>query len=282
MEARDLEFSYGEKKILKKVSIDFRAGRLMGLLGPNGSGKTTLFKCCLGFRRIESGTLRLGGRPLASYGPKALARSIAYVPQEHRPAFPYSVREMVAMGRTPHLGIRPALSEKDEAIVSEAMGTVGISGLAAENYNHLSGGQRQLTLVARALAQGSSLVFLDEPTSSLDFRNQIRVWQAVRSLVGKGSGAVICCHDPNHILWFCDDAAVLKDGVLLAQGEAGSVISEGILKELYAGEALMTRSGSKTFIYPRAAGNRGEGKGGQDGKDALSGQEGENEYKGKD
>ncbi|MDR2198680.1 MAG: ABC transporter ATP-binding protein [Deltaproteobacteria bacterium] len=253
LEARDVEFSYGAKKVLKGVSLGVPPGKLMGLLGPNGSGKTTLFKCCLAFQRPEKGDVLLNGRSVRSLSPKELAVKIAYVPQEHRPAFPYTVREMVAMGRTPHMGMRPTLTRRDGEIVDRSLELAGISSLADENYNHLSGGQRQLTLVARALAQETSLVFLDEPTSSLDFRNQMRVWGAVRELVKKGSGAVICCHDPNHILWFCDEAAVLKDGRLLAKGPSRQVVTTEILDELYGGEARKFEHGDKIFIYPRSA-----------------------------
>jgi iron complex transport system ATP-binding protein len=265
MEVRGLEFSYGPKKVLRSVSASFRAGALTGLLGPNGSGKTTLFKCCLGLRSPSGGEILLKGRPLASYRPKELARLAAWVPQEHRPAFPFSVREMAAMGRTPHMGLSPVLKRADREAVEAALAEAGVLHLAGENYNHLSGGQRQLALVARALAQEAPLVFFDEPTSSLDFRNQIRVWRAVRGLAEKGAGAVVCCHDPNHILWFCDEAVVLKDGRVIAQGAAKGAVTQETLDALYEGEAKLYRSGGRVFVCPRQTAEPARGAGALEG-----------------
>lgn len=250
MSVSDLRFAYGPKEVLKGVSLGIAAGRLCGLLGPNGSGKTTLFKCCLGFLKPRGGEIRLGGKPVSSYTPRHLASHLAYVPQEHKPAFPYLVREMVEMGRTPHRGAMPLLSKKDHQAVARALERVGLSGLAGENYNHLSGGQRQLVLVARALAQEASLMFLDEPTSSLDFVNQLVVWETVRAIAAEGPGVVICCHDPNHILWFCDEVAALKDGRLLAVGEVKSTVTRELLETMYDRPIKTEMVGPRMFIYP--------------------------------
>lgn len=250
MRIQNLFFSYGAKAVLKGVSLDITAGRLCGLLGPNGSGKTTLFKCCLGFLKPGGGGIVLGEQPLSSYSPRHLAAHVAYVPQEHQPAFPYLVREMVEMGRTPHLGAMPTLSKHDHHAVDHALERVGLRGLADENYNHLSGGQRQLVLVARALAQEASLMFLDEPTSSLDFSNQLIVWETVRDIAAEGLGVVICCHDPNHILWFCDEVAALKDGHLLKAGPVGETMTRELLEEIYSRPINAERVGERTFIYP--------------------------------
>ncbi len=250
MSVSGLSFAYGKKEVLNGVSLDIAAGRLCGLLGPNGSGKTTLFKCCLGFLKPSRGEIRLGGQPLSAYTTRHLAAHVAYVPQEHQPAFPYLVREMVEMGRTPHRGALPVLSKKDRLAVDHALERVGLRDLAEENYNHLSGGQRQLVLVARALAQEASLMFLDEPTSSLDFSNQLVVWETVRAIAAEGPGVVICCHDPNHILWFCDEVAALKDGRLLAVGEVKSCLTRELLETIYGRPINTETVGQRLFIYP--------------------------------
>ena len=250
MQVRNISFAYGRKEVLKGISLDITAGRLLGLLGPNGSGKTTLFKCCLGFLKIGSGQITLANKNLSSYSARHLAAHVAYVPQEHKPAFPYLVREMVEMGRTPHRGALPVLSKSDHRAVDHALDRVGLRNLAEENFNHLSGGQRQLVLVARALAQEASLMFLDEPTSSLDFSNQLTVWETVRDIAAEGLGVVICCHDPNHILWFCDEVAALKDGKLLAKGPVESTIGQDLLEDLYSRPINTEQVGSRTFIYP--------------------------------
>ena len=245
-----LFFAYGRKNILQGISLDFHAGRLCGLMGPNGSGKTTLFKCCLGLLRPDRGSIKLDGRSLAAHRPRELATKVAYVPQEHKPAFPFTAREIVEMGRTPHRRTVPVLSKADHIAVEKALERLNLDGLATENYNHLSSGQRQLVLVARALAQEATLLFLDEPTSSLDFSNQLVVWEAVRSLTQEGLGAVVCCHDPNHILWFCDEVAVLKEGCLLAEGLVEVIITKELLETLYDRPVQMIKSGSMSFIGP--------------------------------
>ncbi|MDL2307777.1 ABC transporter ATP-binding protein [Desulfovibrio sp. OttesenSCG-928-C06] len=235
---------------LHGINLEFKAGRLCGLLGPNGSGKTTLFKCCLGFNKPDQGSVELGGRPLREFSQRHLASHLAYVPQEHQATFPFLVREMVEMGRTPHRSGFSGLTEKDRHVVAHALELVGLSELAEENYSRLSGGQRQLVLVARALAQEAFMLFLDEPTSSLDFSNQLVVWETVRDIARQGMGAVICCHDPNHILWFCDEVAVLKHGRLLASGPVKSTITSALLEELYERPVTIADAWGKTFICP--------------------------------
>jgi iron complex transport system ATP-binding protein len=250
MAIRHLSFSYGTRKILHDISLDLAAGRLCGLLGPNGSGKTTLFKCGLGFLKTSHGAISLAGRPLQEFTPKRLAGHVAYVPQEHQPAFAYSVRQMVEMGRTPHQGLAPILRRGDRLAVEHALDRLGLAHLAQEPYNQLSGGQRQLVLVARALAQEAFLMFMDEPTSSLDFSNQLIVWDAARTIAAEGIGVVICGHDPNHILWFCDQVAALKEGRLLAHGPPGETLGRELLAELYDRPIEAARAGERTFIYP--------------------------------
>jgi iron complex transport system ATP-binding protein len=258
LRAAGVDFSYGRgAKALDGVSVELRAGRLMGLLGPNGGGKSTLFKCCLGLLEISAGSIELSGRPVSSLGNKERAKELAYVPQDHAAAFPFTVREMVSMGRTPRMGGRPFLTALDREAVDQAMESVGVASLADEDFGRLSGGQRRLALVARALAQEARAVLLDEPTSFLDFKNQIKVWRAVRRLVEGGRGAMICCHDPNHILWFCDEATVLHQGRVLAAGEARRVVASGALETLYGGEAKMASAGGKPFVYPAILEERG-------------------------
>jgi iron complex transport system ATP-binding protein len=252
MSVREVDFSYGERPTLRKVSAELKAGRLMGLLGPNGSGKSTLFKCCLGFLKIQGGSIEIGGRPLASLGARRLAERLAYVPQDHKPAFPYTVREMVSMGRTPRMGRRPIMTALDRQAVERAMESAGVAALAEQSYNRLSGGQRQLALVARALAQEASLILLDEPTASLDFQNQIRIWRVVRQVVESGRGAMICCHDPNHILWFCDEATVLSEGRVLAAGPAREAVTAEVLESLYGREVKKATTEGKPFVSPRS------------------------------
>lgn len=250
MTIENLTFSYNSKEILNHINLDIKAGVLCGLLGPNGSGKTTLFKCCLNFYKPISGVIKLNGQPLNTFTVKHLAKHVAYVPQNTQPVFPFLVREMVQMGRTPHRTYMPVLSKNDHMAVDHALERMGLTDLAKESFNDLSGGQRQLVLVARALAQEAFLMFLDEPTSSLDFNNQLLVWQAIRNLANEGMGIVICCHDPNHILWFCDEVAVLKNGSILKHGSIKDVMTQKLLESLYERHIYITTVNEHTFIHP--------------------------------
>ena len=228
-----LRFAYGQHAVLHGVSLAVSKGEVCGLLGPNGSGKTTLFKCCMGFLPVREGTVRLFGEPLARRSPARLAKIMAYVPQEHRQPFPYRVREMVLMGRSPHLRSLFRLDADDARKAQAALERVGMAHLADEPCNRLSGGQRQLVLIARALAQETPLLLLDEPTSALDFSNQVAVWSMVRDIARDGKTVVVCCHDPNHILWFCDRVVVLNEGRVLADGVPGHVLTTQTLQAIY-------------------------------------------------
>lgn len=238
-ELRNLSFAYGSggKAVLRDLSFSVQPGSITGLFGPNGSGKTTLFRCCLGLAQPQAGEVLIAGDAVASMDIAELARRVAYVPQEHRPSFPFLVREMVAMGRTPRMGGFFVLSREDLRKVEEAMDKAGIRELADEPCTRLSGGQRQLAYLARALAQEAPLMLLDEPTSALDFNNQMLVWQALRRIAEQGVTALVCCHDPNHILWFCDTVAVLHQGCMQAFGPARETLTGDVLRALY-GENL--------------------------------------------
>lgn len=251
LEAKDLYFSYGKNSpaILQGVNMQIPAGKICGLFGPNGCGKTTLFRCCLNFLKTTQGAIELFGKPLTSFTPAHLAQHVAYVPQSHQQALPFSVREMVAMGRSPHMGIVPKLSAKDREIIDHVITKIGLTPIAEKSYSDLSGGQRQLVLVARALAQQAALIFLDEPTSSLDFANQLLVWEALLPIAAEGVGIFICCHDPNHILWFCDHVVMMKEGRVIGQGSTPSIMTQENLQTLYGEHVAMKTVDGKSFIY---------------------------------
>lgn len=231
--AKGVHFAYGSKPALRDVSFAVSRGSICGLFGPNGSGKTTLFRCCLGMLSPSRGEVLADGRAVATMSIPELAKRIAYVPQEHKPGFPFLVREIVAMGRTPHMGGFFRLGKNDMRAVDRALDLAGIADLADEPCTALSGGQRQLTGLARALAQETPLMLLDEPTSALDFSNQMTVWRTLRRITGQGVTVLVCCHDPNHILWFCDEAAVLHQGRCIASGPSREALTPDILHTLY-------------------------------------------------
>jgi len=189
------------------------------------------------------------GKPISSFMPAHLAKHIDYVPKHHQLIFPFTVREIVAMGRNPHKSFGLSLSRQDNEVVDHTMDRVGIAHLGSRIYSTLSGGQRQLALIARALAQNAELIFLDEPTSSLDFSNQLTIWETLMSIAEGKVGIIICCHDPNHILWFCDQAVVLKEGCVEACGLPAQTLTQALLQDLYGRRIAMSRCWSGAHNY---------------------------------
>lgn len=253
LEIEKLSFTYPcGRRILEDVSFSVEPGAVCGLFGPNGSGKSTLFRCCLGLLAGSSGHVRIAGDDTRTLDARELARRVAYVPQESRLRFPFLVRELVAMGRTPHLRGLFGPSRADARIVAEAMEKAGVAALAETPCTELSGGQRQLVALAKALAQEAPVMMLDEPASALDFSNQILIWQTLRAIAGKGVAVLVCSHDPNHMLWFCDQAAVLHEGRLLASGPCKETLTPHLLRRLYDIPLEISNPGGLAMIHPAA------------------------------
>lgn len=252
LEVRNLDFAYDEKiSVLKDISFQVEEGKLCGFFGPNGCGKTTLFKCCLKFLPFKKGNVFMDGQDVKNTSVKEMAKLISYVPQDHKPPFPYLVKDVVLMGRTPHLSGAFSVSKEDKRKAVEALQMVGIMDIADKPYNQLSGGQRQLVLIARAVAQETKLMFLDEPTSSLDFSNQVKVWKILKKITQKGTTVVACTHDPNHVLWFCDEVVVMGDNQLVASGTPEEIISEKILDQIYPRMCSVRNFEQTRMVHPK-------------------------------
>ncbi|HEV3008971.1 MAG TPA: ABC transporter ATP-binding protein, partial [Burkholderiales bacterium] len=181
-----LAFGFPGRTIGRDVSFTLGGGEVMCVLGPNGGGKTTMFRTVLGLLEKHSGSVQLEGQPLESLPRAEIARRVGYVPQGHAAYFAYTVREFVLMGRTAHLGVFASPAKKDFVVAERALESLGIAHLAEKPVTEISGGERQLALVARALAQEPRLLVLDEPTASLDFGNQVRVLERICALGGSG------------------------------------------------------------------------------------------------
>jgi iron complex transport system ATP-binding protein len=231
--AEKLSFGYRDRRVGSDVTLQLEPGEVLCLLGPNGSGKTTLFRTLLGLLPPQSGRVMVDGRDAAGLSRDRIARHVSYVPQAHGTFFPYTVAEVVLMGRTAHLGLFSAPAVRDRAAAAEALQRMGIEHLAESVYTRISGGERQLTLIARALAQDSRLMVMDEPTANLDFGNQLRVLDHIRRLAGSGIGILLSTHDPDQALHCADRVAMLHEGRLLACGEAGDVMTEARLQQIY-------------------------------------------------
>lgn len=233
LDVQALSYTYPKSdKGVHNVSFTVQQGQVTGLLGPNGSGKSTLFKCCLHLLKKHSGQILLHGKPIEQYPVRKLAQVVAYVPQEHTQAFPFLVEEVVAMGRTAYANLYGGEKNK-QRLIAHALEDLGIPHLAGKPFNQLSGGQRQLVLLARAIVQGAPLLLLDEPTAALDFHNQQEIWALLRRLAAQGKAILVCAHDPNHILWFCDTTLLLQNGNLLASGTPSALFTQGFFQQLY-------------------------------------------------
>lgn len=260
IEVRDAAFSYGAQSIFNNISFSVTPGEIFCLLGPNGCGKTTLLDCILGFHRLRSGSIHVGGRDARSYRPGKIARHLAYVPQLHERAFPYTVREIVLMGRAAYLGMFEAPSQEDRRLADEALERIGILHLGDRPYTHLSGGETQLVMIARALVQETPVVILDEPTAHLDFRYELVIMEVITELVKAGNLSIIMAtHFPNHAFYFQNNGvgatvALFHEGTFLAKGPPEDVLDEERLKILYGVNAsvisLNTDGHSMKHIIP--------------------------------
>ena len=260
LRVRDLHFAYGNTQVLAGVSMDARTGEICGLFGPNGCGKTTLFRCCLGLLRGRAEALAVDGRSVAGLPPRERARVMAYVPQEHKPPFPLLVRDVVMLGRTPYVGLLGRATANDLRIVDDTLEWIGLRDLADRPYDRLSGGQRQLVLIARAVAQRTPVMLLDEPASGLDFHNQLLVWQVLRTLAASGTAVVCCTHDPNHVFWFCDRVVVMHAGRVIAEGAPAEALGGSTLQALYPGMCDLTAADGAPVVLPLGVTNRAGGE----------------------
>lgn len=241
LEARDLAFGYPGHPVGRDVSLTVETGEVLCLLGPNGCGKTTLFKTLLGLLPARGGSIALDGTDLARMKRVDVARRIAYVPQAGAGMFPYCALDVVVMGRTAHRGLFAGPTRDDREIALRALDELGIADLARRDVTRLSGGQRQLVLVARAVAQAAPLIVMDEPTASLDFGNQVVVLSQVRQLAERGAGIVLSTHDPDHAFAIGKRVALMKNGAILAAGLPEEVLTPARLKSVYGVDVTIER-----------------------------------------
>jgi iron complex transport system ATP-binding protein len=225
------------RAIVSGATLIAAPGEVTGLIGPNGSGKSTLLRTVYRHLRPRAGQVRLGESDIWSLRPADVARQIAAVPQETRPDFDITVREMVAMGRTPHKHPFAAETAADRAVVAEALERVHATGLAPRRYATLSGGERQRVLLARALAQGTGTLVLDEPTNHLDIRHQLELMRLVRTLA---LTTVMAVHDLNLAAGYCDRLHVLDGGRIVASGTPAHVLTPQTLRAVFGVDAHVT------------------------------------------
>jgi iron complex transport system ATP-binding protein len=229
----NIAFNYGERIILDNLSFELEKGDTLCLLGSNGCGKTTLLRCLRGFLKTRNGECLLDGNNILAFNKTHLAKRIGFVFQEHSAPFPYSVIEVVKMGRAPHLKMFASPSRHDTELAEKALETAGISHLRDRKFTQISGGERQLTVIARTLVQEPDVILMDEPTSALDFKNQALVLKMIEKLSKQGITIILSTHFPNHALMYTCKVALMNRGKFIAFGPATEVITENNLLHTY-------------------------------------------------
>ncbi|MFT7879985.1 MAG: ABC transporter ATP-binding protein [Sulfurimonas sp.] len=232
IEIENLHFSYPKHHVLQGIDFELYKGEVVSLLGPNGCGKSTLIRLILKLLDAK-GSIKIHGRRLGDYSHKEIAEHIAYIPQYHNVPFNYSVVEMVVMGRISKLGFFASPSAKDYEIAAKALERVGIAELKARPFGQLSGGQKQLVLLARAIAQEVNLFIMDEPVNGLDYGNQIRLLELIDSLAKEGYTFLKTTHYPDHALLVSSRVVVMNGGKIIENGSPEEVIHSKMIADVY-------------------------------------------------
>ena len=247
----NIRFSYDGVEVLKGLSISLRKERMVGLLGANGAGKSTLLKILTGILNPKSGRLLYGGKELTRLDKREIAKRIAYIPQDSTFGFPFSVQEVVLMGRAPYVGRFEFERERDLQIAISAMETVGISHLKDRPITEISGGEKQLASLARALAQEPEVMVLDEPATFLDVKHKTRIMKLLRSLKSeRGISVIAATHDVFSALFYFDEIIMLKDGGIFAEGSVEEVLKQEVLTAVYGIEVTVRRENGRIFVLP--------------------------------
>ena len=254
MEALNVEkltFYYGTRCVLDEVSFSVSSGLICGLLGPNGSGKTTLLKCINGIYKPATGCVKVNNVPLDQSDRQEIARKMSVVPQQTNSVFAFKVADMVVMGRSPTFEIWQAPSPSDRVDAIKLLKDLGVGHLAERHFNEISGGERQLVLLARAIFQNTQIMLLDEPTSHLDLKNQVKIIELVKSVtVERGITTIMTLHDPNLALYNCDEVVLLKNGRITGIGKTDQILIDENLSNIYElnVNVEVTQRGKKVII----------------------------------
>ena len=269
VEVDNLSFGYTSgKMVLKDISFEVKPGTFLTIAGPNGAGKSTLLNLMCGMLRPESGTIRVGAEPIGSYSNEALAAKVAVVRQEFIPAFGFTVIEMVLMARTRYFGALGFESRADRQAADEALEATDTAQFALRSLSSLSGGERQRVFIARALAQDTSILLLDEPTSFLDMKHQVGIYDLLKATqLEKGKTIVAVTHDINLASQYCGEILLLGADNSYHTGKAKSVLSCDLLKKVFDVEVYVGKVGRENFFIPLGKFAK---DGGQTGKDRPS------------
>lgn len=234
IEVENVSFSYGKNEILHDVSFTIPDSTLVSVLGPNGVGKSTLFRCILGLNFRYTGNILVNGKNLKKLSVKERAREISYIPQSHAPVYDYEVLDVVLMSTGSDLKMLSSPGKAQAKRAYEALERIGIEEFAHRNYTQLSGGEQQLVLIARAIAQNAQTIIMDEPTSALDYGNTVRVLSCVRQLAQEGLSIAQSTHNPDQSFLYADQTLVLENGAVKAFGDPYVIITSDLISDLYS------------------------------------------------
>lgn len=246
----DLHFSYGKHPVLEGIDFALHRGEVVSLLGPNGCGKSTLIRLILKLIHAKQGEIWLQNQSIHRYSHRKIAKHIAYIPQYHNVPFNYSVLEMVMMGRVSKSGFFAAASMNDRDTAFASLERIGIDHLAHRPFGQLSGGQKQMVLLARALTQEVNTFIMDEPVSGLDYGNQIRLLELINDLAAQGYTFLKTTHYPDHALMVSTRVVVMNHGKIIANGNPEDVINPAMIREVYGIEADLITHNANTWCIP--------------------------------
>ncbi|MDD3656098.1 MAG: ABC transporter ATP-binding protein [Atribacterota bacterium] len=234
LEVKNLSFNYhNSRPIFRNVTFNLDNGEILSILGPNGSGKSTLLNCIANIYKPKSGEIRLNGQSLSKMNIRDVAQIIGYVPQIHIPAYAFTVREFTVMGRTPYIGVFKTPSKIDYRIADESLERLDIAYLRDKPYTKISGGERQMVLIARVITQQPKIILLDEPTAHLDYGNQHRAVKMIRQLADEGYALIMTTHNPEHAIFLNGKVAILNREGVLGIGQSAETLNSDTLSNLY-------------------------------------------------
>nr|WP_320025044.1 ABC transporter ATP-binding protein [uncultured Acetobacterium sp.] len=233
LELNNISCGYNKMPIYEEINFTVHPGSIVCIMGRNGIGKTTLLKTILGSLNILNGSITLNGKDILSYSNKERAQQIGYVPQSHVPPFPYSVRDVVVMGRTPHLSIFSVPGDSDYSQADEILKKIGIEYLKEKIYTEISGGERQLVIIARALIQNPKILIMDEPTASLDYGNQIKIINTIKALAKEKISIIMTTHHPEQAFECADLVVAMTENRVISTGLPAEVLTEKLIEEIY-------------------------------------------------
>ena len=243
LEIENLSHTYSEQTVLSDLSFSIRQGELFIIIGPNGSGKTTLMKLIGGIHRLQKGNILISGISVDSYSRREMAKQIAYVPQMMPPEFPFTVSEIVSMGRSPHQGFLGLNSPSDQEASEQAMMFTDVAHLSGRRIDQLSGGEQQRVFIARAICQHTDIILLDEPTASLDLAHQVRIMDLMEKLkIERGMTVVMVSHDVNISAMYADNLLLLKKGEIIGLGTPLQVLKNQTLESAYGCKLFVDQS----------------------------------------